>query len=79
MLKAFSHITGGGIVGNTKRVVPSNYEIKIDWTSWKVPEIFKLIQKTGDIEDEEMRKVFNMGIGLIAIIDKNDSKIKVNL
>ena len=70
-VKAFSHITGGGIVGNTKRVVPKGKEIKIDWSSWEVPPIFNLIQKTGEIEDEEMRMVFNMGIGLIAIVDKN--------
>ncbi|MGK9369278.1 phosphoribosylformylglycinamidine cyclo-ligase [Melioribacter sp. Ez-97] len=69
---AFSHITGGGIIGNTKRVVPEGLSIKIDWNSWEVPPIFKLIQKTGDIDDEEMRHVFNMGIGLIAILDKND-------
>ncbi len=76
-VKAFSHITGGGIIGNTKRVVPGNYKIQIDWLSWEVPEIFKLISETGDIEDDEMRTVFNMGIGLIAIVDKNDvPKIK---
>lgn len=76
-VKAFSHITGGGIIGNTKRVVPNNYKIQIEWASWEVPQIFKLISETGDIEDDEMRNVFNMGIGLIAIIDKNDvSKIK---
>lgn len=71
-INAFSHITGGGIIGNTKRVVPKNLKIKIDWDAWNVPQIFELIQKTGTISDEEMREVFNMGIGLIAIVDKND-------
>ncbi|MCB0743942.1 MAG: phosphoribosylformylglycinamidine cyclo-ligase, partial [Ignavibacteriae bacterium] len=71
-VKAFSHITGGVIICNTKRVVPNELKIKIDWNSWKVPEVFNLIQKTGEIEDDEMRMVFNMGIGLIAIVDKND-------
>ena len=71
-IKAFSHITGGGIIGNTKRVVPKNCEIIIDWNSWEVPNIFKLIQQTGNIPNSEMRKVFNMGIGLIAIIDKSE-------
>lgn len=71
-VKAFSHITGGGIIGNTKRVVPKSSDLKIDWNSWKVPPIFELIQKTGNISDDEMRKVFNMGIGLVAIIDKDD-------
>ncbi len=71
-VKAFSHITGGGIIGNTKRVVPKNCKIIIDWNSWEMPNIFKLIQQTGKISDEEMRKVFNIGIGLIAIIDKKE-------
>ena len=71
-IKAFSHITGGGIIGNTKRVVPKNLILKIDWCAWNTPSIFKLIQETGNISDDEMRKVFNLGIGLIAIVDKND-------
>lgn len=72
-VKAFSHITGGGIIGNTKRVVPKNLSIKIDWNAWQLPGIFKLIQKTGNISDEEMKHVFNLGIGLVAIVSKNDS------
>lgn len=71
-IKAFSHITGGGIIGNTKRVVPENLSIKIDWNAWEVPGIFKLIQKIGSVNDDEMREVFNLGIGLIAIVSKND-------
>ncbi len=71
-IKGFSHITGGGIIGNTKRVVHKNLSINIDWNSWKVPQIFNLIQNVGKIDDDEMRMVFNMGIGLIAIINKND-------
>jgi len=71
-IKAFSHITGGGIFGNTKRVVPKNLNMVVDWRSWEPPAIFKLIKQTGDISDEEMRKAFNLGIGLVAIVDKND-------
>ncbi|MCL6098968.1 MAG: AIR synthase-related protein, partial [Bacteroidetes bacterium] len=74
-INAFSHITGGGIIGNTKRVVPKNLKIKIDWDAWTVPAIFKLIQKTGNISDEEMREVFNIGIGLIAIVNKNEVEL----
>lgn len=72
-IKAFSHITGGGIIGNTMRVVPKNLSIQMDWNSWELPGIFKLIQKTGHISDDEMRNVFNLGIGLVAIVSKNDS------
>ncbi|MBI5730059.1 MAG: phosphoribosylformylglycinamidine cyclo-ligase [Ignavibacteriales bacterium] len=71
-VKAFSHITGGGIVGNTKRVIPKNLQLKIDWNAWGALPIFKLIQEIGKLSNEEMRTVFNLGIGLIAIVDKND-------
>ncbi len=71
-VKAFSHITGGGILGNTMRVVPDGLGLDINWKAWEMPEIFKLIQNTGNISDEEMRKAFNLGVGLIAIADEND-------
>ncbi|MCX6169038.1 MAG: phosphoribosylformylglycinamidine cyclo-ligase [Ignavibacteriales bacterium] len=72
-IHAFSHITGGGIIGNTKRVIPKDMQIKIDWSAWSVPPIFRLIKETGKIAEDEMRKAFNMGIGLIAVVDKNDA------
>jgi phosphoribosylformylglycinamidine cyclo-ligase len=71
---SISHITGSGLLGNTKRVVPKNLKISIDWNSWKPNPIFGLIQNTGKISDTEMRKVFNMGIGLVIIVSKQDSK-----
>lgn len=72
-VSSISHITGGGILGNTKRVVPSNMKINIDWNTWKPNAIFSLIQKQGNISDAEMRKVFNMGIGLIFIVRRKDA------
>ena len=78
-VKGISHITGGGIIGNTKRILPDGLKLKIDWSNWEVPEIFKLIQNTGAISDEEMREVFNLGIGLIFIISKTDVKKILNL
>lgn len=71
-VKGISHITGGGIVGNTKRILPGGLKLKIDWSKWEVPAIFKLIQDTGEISDEEMREVFNMGIGLVFVISKEN-------
>lgn len=67
-IKGFSHITGGGIVGNTKRIVPEGLSMKIDWNAWEMPPIFKFIQKSGNIADTEMREVFNTGIGLISVV-----------
>ena len=78
-LKGISHITGGGIVGNTKRILATGLKLKIDWENWEVPVIFKLIQEAGDISDEEMREVFNMGIGLIFIVSQNDSQLTLDL
>ena len=78
-VKGISHVTGGGIIGNTKRILPEGLKLKIDWEKWEVPPIFKLIQETGEISDEEMREVFNMGVGLIFIVSKNDSQLALDL
>lgn len=71
-IKGFSHITGGGIVGNTNRILPKGLQLKIDWNSWQWLEIFNVIKDAGKISDEEMRLVFNLGIGLIAVVAKED-------
>ena len=71
-VKGLSHITGGGIVGNTSRIVPKGLNILIHWGTWEMPAIFKLIQHTANITNEEMHKVFNCGIGLIAVVSKED-------
>jgi len=77
-IKGFSHITGGGIIGNTKRILPEGLNLKINWSSWDVPSIFKIIQKAGQVSDDEMRTVFNLGIGLIAIVSKeNKEKVEI--
>lgn len=73
-INSISHITGGGIIGNTKRVVPKDLKININWTSWKRPAIFDLIQKAGSVPENDMRRTFNLGIGLIFIVNKNISK-----
>ncbi len=72
LVNGLSHITGGGIVGNTTRVVPKGLDLRIDWNAWKIPALFELIRKTGDIPVEEMRHVFNLGIGLIAIVSPDN-------
>tara|TARA_B100000963_G_scaffold275798_1_gene244045 strand:+ start:1184 stop:2197 length:1014 start_codon:yes stop_codon:yes gene_type:complete len=67
----FSHITGGGIVGNTKRILQKGLGLDIDWESWDRPAIYSLIQKLGNVPEEDMRATFNLGIGLIAVVDKS--------
>lgn len=78
-VNAFSHITGGGIIGNTKRVIPKGCKLKINWKAWELPPIFKLIKETGNVSDIEMRKAFNLGIGLIAIVNKKDVDITLKI
>ena len=67
------HITGGGIPGNTKRVMPEGLTIDVDYDSWSRPAIFELIQKVGSVPEEDMRSAFNLGIGLIAIVKRTDA------
>jgi phosphoribosylformylglycinamidine cyclo-ligase len=74
-VKGFSHITGGGIVGNTMRIIPKGLSLNIFWNNWNKPKIFKLIQTTGRISEKEMQSVFNLGIGLIAIVSKEDKEM----
>lgn len=67
LVHGLSHITGGGIVGNTKRVLPAGTALEIDWEAWEIPPVFRLIQHTGTVDDESMREAFNLGIGLVMI------------
>lgn len=68
--RAFAHITGGGIVGNTSRVIPEGLALHIEWKRWERPSIFRLIQKSGDVPEEDMRKTFNLGVGLVIVAAK---------
>ena len=78
-----SHITGGGIEGNTKRLLANGLGLQIYWDSWETPAVFRLIQQYGHISVEEMRRVFNLGIGLILVVHACDcdqivAKLKEN-
>ena len=76
-LVGLSHITGGGLIGNTKRIIKDTQTLNIDWNSWECPEIFNLIQSKGSVPIEDMRQSFNMGIGMVLIIQKSQiSKAK---
>jgi phosphoribosylformylglycinamidine cyclo-ligase len=69
-LKGAEHITGGGLVDNLPRILPSSCDALIQTASWKVPPIFRLIQRGGGIAQEEMFQVFNMGIGMAIVVSK---------
>lgn len=72
-IHALSHITGGGIIGNTSRVLSDGLALSIDWNSWKRPAIFSLIQEAGMVPEEDMRRAFNLGIGLILIVPQRSA------
>lgn len=79
-IKGMSHITGGGIEGNTMRVIPRGLKLSIDWTAWERPWIFKLIQKTGEVPEQDMRRTLNLGIGLILIVSRGEAdKVQADL
>ncbi len=70
--KAAAHITGGGILGNLPRSLPDGLAAQLDRSSWEVPAIFELIRRRGRIADDEMYGTFNMGLGMILVVDRND-------
>jgi phosphoribosylformylglycinamidine cyclo-ligase len=74
-VKGLSHITGGGIVGNTMRVIPKGLSLRIDWSAWERPAIFKLIQRVGNVPEEDMRRTLNLGIGLVIIVSRRVSDL----
>lgn len=73
-INGIAHITGGGLVENIPRALPENLEANIKWNSWIVPQIFSDIQVIGDVSTEEMRRVFNMGIGMVLVVSKEDAE-----
>jgi len=70
--KGAAHITGGGVLGNLPRCLPDGLAASLDRKSWRVPPIFELIRKRGRIADDEMYGTFNMGIGMILVVDRRD-------
>jgi phosphoribosylformylglycinamidine cyclo-ligase len=73
MLKGLAHITGGGLIDNLPRISPANCDAVIDTRSWQVPPIFQVLQRNGGVGREEMYQVFNMGIGMVAVVAERDA------
>jgi len=72
-ISAIAHITGGGFYDNIERLLPDNCHVVVRKDSWKVPEIFNIIQKKGDIPEKEMYRTLNMGIGMILIVKEKEA------
>jgi phosphoribosylformylglycinamidine cyclo-ligase len=79
LVKGMAHITGGGITENLPRVLPHGCAAQIDRRAWKVPALFELLRARGRIEDEEMFRAFNMGIGLILVCAAADRERALGL
>ena len=78
-IKSISHITGGGLLDNVPRVIPKDFSLSVNTNSWKKIPIFDFLQKNLDIEKKDIYQTFNMGIGLVLIIDKNQNESLVSL
>ena len=72
--RAFAHVTGGGILGNLSRVLPAGLEAEIDWDAWPRPPVFDWVAR--HVHEEELRRVFNLGIGFCAVVaDAGDDRV----
>jgi phosphoribosylformylglycinamidine cyclo-ligase len=71
-VKALAHVTGGGLLGNLPRVLPNGVEVEIDWESWERPPVFHWLSERG-VSEEEQRRVFNLGIGMCAVVPVSDA------
>jgi phosphoribosylformylglycinamidine cyclo-ligase len=76
-IRALAHITGGGLLDNLPRVLPAGLSARIDTESWEVPNVFRVLQREGGIERDEMFRAFNMGVGMVAVVgpDRADETI----
>ena len=77
-VNAISHITGGGLLENIPRVLPSHLAAKIDSTSWELPEIFQWLQAEGNIDITEMYRVLNCGVGMVVVVPKTKSQLTID-
>jgi phosphoribosylformylglycinamidine cyclo-ligase len=71
-VKALAHVTGGGILGNLTRVLPDGVGVELDWDSWERPPVFGWLAEQG-VEEQELRRVFNVGIGMCAVVPAGDA------
>jgi len=71
-VRAVAHVTGGGLVGNLPRVLPEGLDAEVDRSTWDVPRVFTEIQRHGQIDDDEMARVFNLGIGMVLVVPLED-------
>ncbi|PYL10426.1 MAG: phosphoribosylformylglycinamidine cyclo-ligase [Verrucomicrobia bacterium] len=79
VIKGLAHITGGGLIDNLPRILPPNCDAIIETKSWRVPRIFQILQQNGNVDRREMYQVFNMGIGMAAIVAEQNAQRAMSL
>jgi len=79
LVSGLAHITGGGIEGNTRRIVPDGLALKLNWDTWSRPAIFNLIQEKGSVPEGDMRSTFNLGIGLVAVVPLRQAPVAMEV
>jgi phosphoribosylformylglycinamidine cyclo-ligase len=72
ILKGAAHITGGGITDNTPRILPASLGVQVDLTAWRIPPLFELLRKLGNVPPADLRRTFNLGIGMILVVSRKD-------
>ncbi|MCU0312011.1 MAG: phosphoribosylformylglycinamidine cyclo-ligase [Acidimicrobiales bacterium] len=78
-VRAVAHVTGGGLPGNVSRVLPGGTDAEIERSSWEVPRIFGEIQRLGGVSDDEMARVFNLGVGMVVVVPESDANRALDL
>ena len=79
VIKGLAHITGGGLIDNLPRILPSNCDALIETKRWRVPSIFQILEKNGNVDTREMYQVFNMGIGMVAIVAARNARSAMSI
>jgi len=71
-IEGLAHITGGGLIENPPRAIAEGLEARFDWSAWELPPVFQWLQQVGGVDDHEMRRTFNCGVGMVLIVDTHD-------
>ncbi|XP_051557846.1 trifunctional purine biosynthetic protein adenosine-3-like [Myxocyprinus asiaticus] len=74
VVKAYAHITGGGLVENIPRVLPAELAVDLDASRWRIPPVFSWLQREGCLSEEEMKRTFNCGLGAVLVVSKRDAQ-----
>jgi phosphoribosylamine--glycine ligase / phosphoribosylformylglycinamidine cyclo-ligase len=72
LIKGLSHITGGGLTENIPRMLPSHLAAEVDVAAWQLPPVFKWLKQAGNVSDNEMGRTFNTGVGMVAVVGKEN-------